>query len=265
MFRISPAVKNLIIINTVMLLATWLVSSMYNIDLNGKLGLYFFKSDNFGFYQYITYMFMHGGFFHLLFNMYALFMFGTVLEQVWGSKRFLIFYFVTGIGAALIHTLVNYIEYVPMVNDAHAFINTPSPELFRAFIKEYVHDPNRQIFDFINSWSESPQNLQYTNDAIAMINNHVQQVVNIPTVGASGAVFGILLGFGMLFPNTQLMLLFPPIPIKAKYFVMAYGAIELYLALKQPGSQVAHVAHLGGMLFGFIMIKMWDKDRQRFY
>jgi membrane associated rhomboid family serine protease len=265
MFRISPAVKNLIIINTVMLIGTWLVSSMYNIDLNGVLGLYFFKSEHFGFYQYITYMFMHGGFMHLFFNMYALFMFGTILEQTWGSKRFLIFYFVTGIGAALVHTLVNYIEYVPMINDAHAFINTPSPELFRAFIKEYVHEPNRQIFDFINSWSESPNNAQFISDAIAMINNHTQQVINIPTVGASGAVFGILLGFGMLFPNTQLMLLFPPIPIKAKYFVMIYGGIELFFALKQPGSQIAHFAHLGGMLFGFIMIKMWDKDRQRFY
>lgn len=265
MFRISPAVKNLIIINTVMLLGTWLVSSMYNIDLNGVLGLYFFKSEHFSLYQYITYMFMHGGFMHLFFNMYALFMFGTILEQTWGSKRFLIFYFVTGIGAALTHTLVNYIEYVPMINDAHAFINTPSPELFNAFIKEYVNEPNRQIFDFINSWSESPQNVQYINEAITMINNHTQQVINIPTVGASGAVFGVLLGFGMLFPNTQLMLLIPPIPIKAKYFVMIYGGIELFLALKQPGSQIAHVAHLGGMLFGFIMIKMWNKDRQRFY
>jgi membrane associated rhomboid family serine protease len=210
-------------------------------------------------------MFMHGGFFHLLFNMYALFMFGTVLEQVWGSKKFLIFYLITGVGAALIHTLVNYIEYIPMINSAHAFMNTPSPELFSAFIKEYVNEPNKQIFDFINQWSESPKDTQYINDAIAMVNSHIQHVVDIPTVGASGAVFGILLGFGMLFPNTQLMLLFPPIPLKAKYFVMIYGGIEMYLAFKQPGSQIAHFAHLGGMLFGFILIKLWDKDRQNFY
>jgi membrane associated rhomboid family serine protease len=265
MFRISPTVKNLIIINVVMLLATWLVESMYNLDLNTVLGLYFFKSDNFHFYQYISYMFMHGGFLHLFFNMYALFMFGTILEQTWGSKRFLIFYLITGVGAALVHTLVNYIEYIPMINDAHAFINTPSPELLSAFVKEYVNEPNRQIFDFINQWSLAPKDAQFIDNAIALVNSHVQMVANVPTVGASGAIFGILLAFGMLFPNTQLMLIIPPIPIKAKYFVMIYGGIELYLAIKQPGSQIAHFAHLGGMLFGFILIKLWEKDTNRFY
>jgi len=197
--------------------------------------------------------------------MYALFVFGVVLEKVWGSKRFIIFYLVTGIGAALVHTLVNYIQFVPMLRDAHAFINTPSPELFNSFIKEYVTSPNRQIFDFINSWSLDPSNEQFKDTAITMINNHIQMVVDIPTVGASGAVFGILLAFGMLFPNTQLMLLFPPVPIKAKYFVLLYGGIELYLAIQQPGSQIAHFAHLGGMLFGYIMIKLWKNDRNYFY
>jgi membrane associated rhomboid family serine protease len=265
MFRISPTVKNLIIINVIMFLGTWAVESYNQVDLNRVLGLYFFKSENFHVFQYISYMFMHGGFLHLFFNMYALFMFGTILEQVWGSKRFLIFYFVTGVGAALVHTLVNYIEYIPMVNDAHAFMNTPSPELFSAFIKEYVNEPNRQVFDFINQWSENPENTQFISSATEMITNHLQIVINTPTVGASGAVFGILLGFGMLFPNTELMLLFPPIPIKAKYLVLIYGGLELFLAIKQPGSQIAHFAHLGGMLFGFIMIKMWDKDRKQFY
>ncbi len=264
-FRISPVVKNLIIINTLVLILTWLIGYLYNYDITGLFGLHFFKSDKFHFYQYITYMFMHGGFLHLFFNMYALFVFGVVLEKVWGSKRFIIFYLVTGIGAALVHTLVNYIQFVPMLRDAHAFINTPSPELFNSFIKEYVTSPNRQIFDFINSWSLDPSNEQFKDTAITMINNHIQMVVDIPTVGASGAVFGILLAFGMLFPNTQLMLLFPPVPIKAKYFVLLYGGIELYLAIQQPGSQIAHFAHLGGMLFGYIMIKLWKNDRNYFY
>ena len=263
--RITPAVKNLLIINVIMFIGTWAVTKTYGIDLNEYLGLYFFRSEHFHFFQYVSYMFMHGGFLHIFMNMWALYMFGVALEQVWGSKRFLIFYFVTGIGAALVHTLVNYIELVPMVNSAHAFMNTPSPELFSSFLKNYVPDAPRQLYDFINQWSVDPTNQAYINEATNWVNKISEQAINVPTVGASGAVFGVLLGFGMLFPNTQLMLLFPPIPIKAKYFVMIYGAIELYLAIQQPGSHIAHFAHIGGMIFGFIMIKMWNKDKQHFY
>lgn len=258
-FRIPQAVKNLLIINVLMLFATLAVRSAYGIDLNSKLGLYYFKSEHFQIWQYLTYMFMHGDFWHLFFNMYALFLFGAVLENHWGSKRFLIFYFITGVGAALTHTFVNHIQFGELVNDAHAFINTPSPALFKAFLNEHVNNPNREIYDFINKWSEYPKNAEFITTAQGMISNHVQDVVNIPTVGASGAVFGILLGFGMLFPNAQLMLLIPPMPIKAKYLVIIYGAIEVYFAISQPGSQIAHVAHLGGMLFGFFMIKLWNK------
>lgn len=263
-FKIPPAIKNLLIINVLVFLGAWALSS-YGYNLDNNLALYYFKSPKFHAYQYITYMFMHANFFHIFFNMYALYLFGSALENVWGSKRFLIFYFVTGVGAALFYTFVNYLEFKPMINDAHAFMNTPSPELLRAFIQHYVTAPNREVYDFINHWSEVPQDTQYINTAVDMVNNHIRDLYNTPTVGASGAVFGVLLGFGMLFPNTQLMLLIPPIPIKAKYIVMIYGGIELYLAISQPGSSIAHVAHLGGMLFGFIMIKMWQKDRQHFY
>lgn len=259
-FRIPPAVKNLIIINVLLLLGTWALQSTNGSDLNSILGLYYFKSENFHLYQYFTYMFMHGGFMHLFFNMYALFMFGAALENLWGSKRFLIFYFVTGIGAALVHTAVNHIMFSSMINEAHALINTPSPELLKSFIDEYVKSPNREVYDFINKWSEAPKDPAFIETATAMVSNHIQSVINIPTVGASGAVFGILLGFGMLFPNTQLMLLIPPMPIKAKYFVMIYGAIEVYFAISQPGSNIAHVAHLGGMIFGFFLIKLWQKN-----
>jgi len=264
MSRITPAVKNLIIINILMFLATWALTK-YNVNLDDHLALFYFQSPNFHIYQYVTYMFMHGGFMHILLNMWALFMFGSALEHVWGSKRFLIFYFVTGIGAALIYTLVNYLTFSPMITDAHAFMNTPSPELLRAFIKHYVSSPNRDVYDFINKWSEAPKDPQSINSAINMINTHIADLMNTPTVGASGAIYGLLLGFGMLFPNTQLMLLFPPIPIKAKYFVLIFGGIELYFSISQPGDQIAHVAHLGGMIFGFIMIKMWSKDRNHFY
>ncbi len=236
---IPPVVKNLIIINVLMLLATFVLERV-GIDLYTYLGLYFPLSEKFRLHQIFTHMFMHGGLTHLFFNMFALYMFGRVLESVWGPKRFLIFYLVTGIGAAVLHSLVNFIEYKHVTSQI-------SPEQV-AYVKEAGY----------NLWTEGKN---FSDPLLGKLN----MVLNTPTVGASGAVFGILLGFGMLFPNTQLMLLFPPIPIKAKYFVIGYGAIELYLGISQPGSNVAHFAHLGGMLFGYFMIKYWNKNSKRFY
>jgi len=177
---------------------------------------------------------------HLFFNMFAFWMFGRVLENVWGGKRFFIFYFVTGIGAAGFYMLVHWLEY-------------------RSLLTHMSAQETQLVFekgaDVLNNFQN------FTNPYMAKLN----LLLNTPVVGASGAVFGVLLGFGMLFPNTRLMLLFPPIPIKAKYFVIGYGALELYLALAQPGSNIAHVAHLGGMLFGYIMVKYWNKKRTYFY
>lgn len=254
MFRITPVVKNLIIINVIMALASWLLPV-----IDDKLALYYFKSPNFQWWQYFTHMFMHGGFFHIFFNMYALFVFGVLLEQYWGSKRFLTFYLLVGLGAAFFYTMVNYIEYSAMEKAAHAFMNTPTPMLLKDFISNHVTNPNREIYDFINEWVKDPGNKTYIDQAVNEVNEYVKIVYNIPMVGASGAVFGVLLAFGMMFPNLELMLLFPPIPIKAKYFVLIYGAIELYLGFSRPGSNIAHFAHLGGMLFGFILIKLWQK------
>lgn len=236
---IPPVVKNLIIINVIMLFATY-VLNMRGIDLTKILGLHYFESPDFRPYQLVTHMFMHGGFTHLLFNMFALWMFGRVLESVWGPKRFFTYYFVTGLGAAALHTFVNYVEFQhlagKMLPEAVQMVMTQGPEIFSQ--GKNFSDPDAGKLNLL---------------------------LNIPTVGASGAVFGILLGFGMLFPNTQLMLLFPPIPIKAKYFVMGYGAIELFSGIANTGSNIAHFAHLGGMLFGFFMIKYWNKHTNHFY
>jgi membrane associated rhomboid family serine protease len=236
---VPPVVKNLIIVNVLMLLATFVLKRV-GIDLYKHLGLYFPLSENFRLHQIFTHMFMHGGLTHLFFNMFALYMFGRVLESVWGPKRFLTFYLVTGIGAAVLHTLVNLIEYSHTASQI-------SPEQV-AYVKEVGY----------GLWAEGKN---FSDPLLGKLN----MALNTPTVGASGAVFGILLGFGMLFPNTQLMLLFPPIPIKAKYFVMGYGAIELYLGFSNSGGNVAHFAHLGGMLFGYFMIKYWNKNSKRFY
>lgn len=237
--NIPPVVKNLIIINVLMLLATYIVS-MRGVDLNSVLGLHFFLSPAFRPYQLVTHMFMHGGITHLFFNMFALWMFGRVLENVWGAKRFFIYYFVTGLGAAVLHLFVNFLEFQSLVSKM-------SPEQVDMVMQQGV-----------SFWQ---QGKNFTDPLMGQLN----LLMNIPTVGASGAVYGVLLGFGVLFPNTQLMLLFPPIPIKAKYFVIGYGVLELFLGLSHPGSNVAHFAHLGGMLFGYLLIRYWNKNSSHFY
>lgn len=262
--NIPPVVKNLLIINILMLLITYVLQSTYGIDLVSILGLYYFKSPNFEPYQVVTHMFMHGGTMHLFFNMFALWMFGRVLETVWGSKRFFIYYIATGLGAAFFHTLVGWLRYHQLDAAVMAFNNAPSPELFTDFVKSYAPQAYSKLYDVVIApWEEAPRSQAYIEQAKSYMDQIVAMRMNIPTVGASGAVFGILLAFGMLFPNTRLMLLIPPIPIKAKYFVIGYGLIELYAGVaNRAGDNVAHFAHLGGMIFGFLIIKYWfNKQR----
>ncbi len=233
---IPVVVKNLIIVNVLFYLATLMLNNS-GINLYDYLGLYFPLSEKFRLHQFFTYMFMHSiSPSHIFFNMFALYMFGRVLESVWGPKRFLLFYLVTGVGAALIQTIVTSVEYQMLISKI-------SPDQL-----EYYKEIALQGKFIPGTLSEK----------MAMI-------LNTPTVGASGAVFGILLGFGMLFPNTQLMLLFPPIPIKAKYFVAGYGLLELFFGVSGIQGSVAHFAHLGGMLFGYFMIKYWNKTTTNFY
>jgi membrane associated rhomboid family serine protease len=223
-----------------MLLATWVgMSSGWN--LPNLFGLHHWSSELFKPHQLVTYMFLHGGLMHLFFNMFALYMFGRVLEQVWGAKRFLIFYMVTGIGAGLIQLVVTELRIQSILSDV-------DPEMYRMVLDE--------------GWQIKQRGQNYVDENLRELNN----LINTSTVGASGAVFGILLAFGMMFPNVKLMLLFPPIPMKAKYFVAIYGALELYLGIADnPQDNVAHFAHLGGMLFGYFMIKYWRRNTTDFF
>lgn len=233
-----PVVKNLLILNGLgFLFALSLGSDQWGFILNRTLGVYYFGSPRFEPYQIVSYMFMHGNFMHIFFNMFALWMFGTSIERAIGSQRFLIYYMVTGIGALALHQAVLHFEYLQVTAD-----------LSRSEI-DYVIANGQQVL-------ESGKN--FTNQAQAELN----YLLNIPTVGASGAVFGILLAFGLIFPNVELIMLFLPIPIKAKYFVIFYGVAELFSAVaNRPGDNVAHYAHLGGMLFGYILLKMWKVRR----
>jgi membrane associated rhomboid family serine protease len=239
-FGLPPVVKNIILINALMFLADLAAKSVYGMDLGMMLGLYFPKSENFMPVQIVTHMFMHGGFWHLFFNMYALYIFGQVLENVWGPKRFFIYYIICGLGAAFMHETVIFLQY-------NKLMNAIGPDQLQVVLNEgTTYFREGKVFS-----DETMKSLQL--------------LLNVPTVGASGAIFGVLLAFGVLFPNTELMLLFPPIPIKAKYFVLIYGIIELSLAVTQPNSNIAHVAHLGGMLFGYIMIRYWRKTTNTLY
>ena len=228
--NIPPAVKVLLGIN----IGMFLLASLKP-ELTQALGLYFFKSKLFRPYQIVSHMFMHGGFMHILFNMYALWLFGQVIERVWGTKKFFIYYFVTGFGAVVLHSFVEYIRFKGFIG------GIPT---------EYVNLALSGKSSF-NAPIIYHQNL-----------SEIMKLALVPTVGASGAIFGLLLAFGMLFPNTELYLMFIPIPIKAKYFVIGYGLLELGLGLNNATSDnVAHFAHLGGMLFGFILIKIWEKKK----
>ena len=208
-----PVVKNLIVINVLMYLITAITGNfMYE-----NFALFYFKSPFFKPYQLITHMFMHGGFTHILFNMYTLFIFGSVLERVWGMKKFLLFYFVTGLGAAAVHTGVEWIQMTHWMSQA----------------------------------AEGSMAAQASIHALKMT----------PTVGASGAIYGLLMGYAMLYPDSVMRLIFPPIALKAKWFVLIFAAIELLTGVTGTGGGIAHFAHLGGLIFGFLLIMYWKKKR----
>jgi membrane associated rhomboid family serine protease len=226
------------------------------VDLYKYLGLFYFKSEYFHPYQLITFMFMHGGILHLLFNMYALFLFGSILERVWGAERFLLFYLFTGVGAGLTQLAVNWFMIHNFYNAVQYFTVDPTLSNFKSLISHYhqYFDMNK-VNAIVANWSS-----YNINDIREGVNNVLQAQINIPTVGASGCDFGLLLAFGIMFPNVALYLFFIPVPIKAKYFVIGYGLLELYNGVQNsPGDHIAHFAHLGGMLFGFILLQIWYK------
>ena len=263
------AVNSIIIINVLVFLASSFFEPNTDASLNSIAGLYNFRSDLFKPFQLITHMFLHGNFTHIFFNMFALWMFGTVLEKHWGPKRFLIYYFITGLGAAVLHLLVSNYMVSDIYNDYLVYQSQPSYNTFETFSDQYLPQAreNGTINQFMLAWEQNKNSTSFITQSVELANEIFQLRLNIPTVGASGAVFGQLLAFGMLFPNTVLMLLFPPIPLKAKYFVIGYGAIELYMGIRDNvDDNVAHFAHLGGMLFGFLLIKYWQKTvRNKMY
>ena len=211
--NIPEATRSIIIINVLVMIMT----SLSGDATYERFALFYPTSPFFRIWQPVTHMFMHGGFWHLFFNMYTLYFFGRVLEERWGAKKFLIFYFVTGLGAALVHTGVEWMQ--------------------------------------MNHWMS-----QVADGSIAA-QAKIHALKMTPTVGASGAIYGVLMGFAMLYPDAVLSLIFPPVSMKAKWFVLIFGGIELLTGVTGVGGGIAHFAHLGGLIFGYLLIMYWKKKR----
>jgi membrane associated rhomboid family serine protease len=245
MGRISETIKVLIVVN-----AIFFAGTLMNQEVAYRLfSLYYFENPNFQVWQPITHMFMHGGLWHILFNMYALWAFGTPLEMRWGRKKFLFFYFSAGLGAALIHTLVNYYN-VSSISEALLQAGWSPAEL--ASYLGGNDGGSRAVLE-----SVSMESIE-----------RMAESFNIPAVGASGAIYGILVAFAIMFPNIELMLIFLPVPIKAKYFVPGLIVMDLVFGITGSPMGIAHWAHIGGALFGFIMAWYWKKnsfDNTRLY
>jgi membrane associated rhomboid family serine protease len=257
MFNITPIVRNLLILNVVIFLLQDLSPNIVN-----WFALHPVMSSGFKPHQFVSYMFLHGNFGHLFSNMLGLFFFGPLLEQhVLGTKRFIIFYFVTGIGAGFLYAIINYIEMYQLSHAVDLYTQFPSPDAFLDFITRFAPDMKQGALGFLNEFEDQPKNVSYINDSVGFVKRLYQERMSVPMLGASGAIFGIIAAFGLIFPNMEMMLLFFPIPIKAKYFVTFYALYELYAGVYIKDSGVAHFAHIGGMIFAYILLKVWRVKR----
>jgi len=239
MNRLTDAIKHLIIINVIL----FVVPQLLQLDLTNMLALHFPKNEHFGFWQYVTHIFMHGSFAHILFNMYGLWAFGTPLEQIWGKKKFIFFYFSAGLGAGIIYSLVNYYQF---------------NGVYELFLNAGLSDS--EVLSILKSGS--------TND-VRVINaisqeqfDKITSLYNTPAVGASGAVYGVLVAFGLYFKDAKLALLFLPVPIAAKYFIPVMILGDLFFGMtKYSVGNIAHFAHIGGALIGFIIAWYWKNNQ----
>ena len=263
--RITPYVQRLLIVN----IGLFILSAVLPIlNLSDKLALHSIYSENFQAYQFVTYMFIHAGFMHLFGNMLGLYFFGPLLEYFLGFKKFLILYFVCGIGAGLLYWGFNAYEVKGVREDAVAYLQSPDPDAYNVFIHEHFQRGynNAEVEKSMEDYTADPENITYINNSKEVVRYVAAMQSNFSLVGASGAIFGILMAFALLFPNTELILLFPPIPIKAKYLVGAYAIFEIYsLYSNRPDDNVAHFAHITGMIFAFILIRFWKTKRNSFY
>ncbi len=287
-FQILPSVvKNLIIVNSLVVFAQFVLGK-FGIDLSDYFGLHYWRSHYYHFWQFLSHMFLHGSYndidgtiMHLFSNMFALWMFGSILENVWGPKRFFIFYIICGLGAAMLHMGVVGYEFHTIGAAFDQYQLNPTVDQFNLFMQQHVNPSASlsnplylQLQELNRTWNNMPsanlssESVQAINQYLngfhyAPTHQYIPGIYDEATVGASGAVFGILFAFGYLFPNTLLYLYFL-VPIKAKYVVGAYALFELFAGIRNSaGDNIAHFAHIGGMLVAFIILKIWGRQNRR--
>ena len=256
MHQITPIVKKLLILN----IALFFAQNLLKLDLIDTLGLRCMLSNYFRPYQFFTHLFVHASFSHLFSNMFALLTFGPVLEHTLHPKKFVTFYIITGLGAAVLYAGIQYIEISKLATLYHTYLVQPSAESFVVYLKYFPHDTYSALHPFISAFFEHPNDLAYIAKSKAIVHQLYTIKADMPTVGASGSVFGIFMAFAMLFPNTALFLFFIPFPIKAKYVIAIYGVYELYASIRDsPADNVAHFAHLGGIVFAYFFVRWWKR------
>jgi membrane associated rhomboid family serine protease len=259
--QLTPIIRALIVINVIVFIVQS-INPQYDRMIVSLFGLHYFSSEQFNPIQLVTYMFVHSNIGHIFSNMLGLFFLGPILEMFWGQKRFLIFYLVTGIGAGVLYMGLKYYDFSALETVTRAYILNPDLTQFQGLLSKFYSEG---IPSSVYGMLEDTKNITLK-ESVFIAEESLKAVLNTPMIGASGAVFGIMAGFGLLFPNTELMLLFIPFPIKAKYLVTFYALYEIYSGLhKMPGDNVAHFAHIGGMIFAFILIKIWGNKRDTFY
>jgi membrane associated rhomboid family serine protease len=256
--NIPPVTKNILILNGLFFLATFVLHNQ-GIDLISLLGAYYVNSPLFKPYQIITSFFMHSDkdFYHILFNMISLVIFGSHLERIWGPKRFFIFYIASAIGAFTLYNIIGVYEINQLKNE---LLSSVDIEVINNILKNSSNETEINI-QLSNYLSQIPN---FTKTDFLLLNKYLDFSMN-RIIGASGAIFGIMAAFVYLFPNTELMLLFPPIPVKAKYLISLYFLYEVFNSYYYSGDNVAHLAHVGGAITGFILVFVWNKNRKNFY
>lgn len=269
---LPPVIKNILIINGILFLAKFVFQLKFGISLDSYLGLHYFAASDFRPYQFITYLFMHGDLRHIFFNMFAVWMFGSALENFWGPKKFLIFYILTGLGAALAQYLVIYLEISGFIQTVDSVLNNMSINTFETFVNSAEFRAKLQSWDLSEEYNRFVplynEKLNISNGEAVMLatdylNAFKETYLNSHIIiGASGSLFGLLAAYGMLFPNTLIYIYFF-IPMKAKYFVILYGIIELISGFST-NDNVAHFAHLGGMIIGILIVLAWRRKQINF-
>jgi len=264
MFQLTPVVRSLLIVNALVFVVPQIMGTSNIIDQ--YFGLHNVNSPYFQPWQILTHAFLHGSVEHIFLNMLGLVFFGPILENVWGSNRFLMFYLVCAMGAGVLYSGVNYYELLVETNKAQAYFNNPNPSDFKFFIDKFHPENSNSAAGFANQWENDLTSSYHIEKSKAFIEELIIMERNKLSVGASGAIYGILAAFGLLFPNMEMMLIFPPIPIKAWIVVTFYLGISVYAIINpKVGDHVGHFAHLGGMLIGAIFVYFWRTGLNKYY